>query len=39
MRKLGGALEELYPERLEEFYEMLSHHYSQGDNSVRHTII
>ena len=30
--KIGNALEELYPDRLEEFYEMLSHHYSKSDN-------
>ena len=24
--KIGGAIEELYPERLEEFYEMLAYH-------------
>ena len=30
--KIGKALEELYPERLEEFYEMLAYHYSRSDN-------
>jgi tetratricopeptide (TPR) repeat protein len=30
--KIGRAIEELYPERLEEFYEMLAYHYSKGEN-------
>jgi class 3 adenylate cyclase/tetratricopeptide (TPR) repeat protein len=30
--KIGQAIEELYPERLEEFYEMLAYHYSRSDN-------
>jgi len=30
--KIGKAIEELYPERLEEFYEMLAHHYSSSEN-------
>ncbi|MCP4665386.1 MAG: guanylate cyclase, partial [Deltaproteobacteria bacterium] len=30
--KIGQAIEELYPERLEEFYEMLAYHYSGSDN-------
>jgi len=30
--KIGKALEELYPDRLEEFYEMLGYHYSRSDN-------
>jgi tetratricopeptide (TPR) repeat protein len=30
--KTGKAIEELYPERLEEFYEMLAHHYSRSEN-------
>ena len=29
--RIGKAIEELYPERLEEFYEMLAYHYSKGD--------
>jgi class 3 adenylate cyclase/tetratricopeptide (TPR) repeat protein len=29
---IGKAIEELYPDRLENFYEMLAHHYSKGDN-------
>jgi tetratricopeptide (TPR) repeat protein len=29
--KIGQAIEELYPERLEEFYEMLAYHYSRGE--------
>jgi class 3 adenylate cyclase/tetratricopeptide (TPR) repeat protein len=30
--KIGAAIEELYPDRLEEFYEMLAHHYSRSEN-------
>ncbi len=30
--KIGRAIEELYPERLEEFYEMLAFHYSKSHN-------
>lgn len=30
--KIGRAIEELWPDRLEEFYEMLAYHYSSGDN-------
>jgi tetratricopeptide (TPR) repeat protein len=30
--KIGRAIEEIYPERMEEFYEMLAHHYSKSDN-------
>jgi len=30
--KIGKAIEELYPERVEEFYEMLAYHYSRSDN-------
>jgi len=30
--QIGMAIEELYPERLEEFYEMLAYHYSKSDN-------
>jgi class 3 adenylate cyclase/tetratricopeptide (TPR) repeat protein len=33
--KIGQAIEELYPERLEEFYEMLAYHYSRSDNLDR----
>ena len=29
--RIGGAIEELYAERLEEFYEMLAYHYSKSD--------
>ena len=31
--KIGGAIEKLYSERREEFYEMLAYHYSKSDNS------
>jgi class 3 adenylate cyclase/tetratricopeptide (TPR) repeat protein len=30
--RIGKAIEELYPDRLEEFYEMLAHHYSRAEN-------
>jgi class 3 adenylate cyclase/tetratricopeptide (TPR) repeat protein len=30
--KTGKAIEELYPERQEEFYEVLAYHYSRSDN-------
>ena len=30
--RIGKAIEELYPERLEEFYEMLAYHFSNGGN-------
>jgi predicted ATPase len=30
--QIGKAIEELYPERLEELYEMLAYHYSRSDN-------
>ena len=30
--RIGRAIEELYAERLEEFYEMLAYHYSKSDN-------
>jgi class 3 adenylate cyclase/tetratricopeptide (TPR) repeat protein len=30
--KIGKAIEEIYPDRLEEFYEMLGYHYSRSDN-------
>ena len=30
--KIGQAIEALYPDRIEEFYEMLAHHYSRSDN-------
>jgi class 3 adenylate cyclase/ABC-type dipeptide/oligopeptide/nickel transport system ATPase component len=33
--KIGGAIEEIYQERLEEFYEMLAYHYSKSDNLER----
>jgi tetratricopeptide (TPR) repeat protein len=29
--KIGKAIEEIYPERLEEFYEMLAYHFDQGE--------
>ena len=29
--RIGKAIEELYPDRLEEFYEMLAYHYAQGE--------
>jgi len=33
--KIGKAIEEVYPDRLEEFYEMLAHHYSRSENSEK----
>jgi class 3 adenylate cyclase/tetratricopeptide (TPR) repeat protein/ribosomal protein L40E len=30
--KIGRAIEELYAERLEEFYEMMAYHYSRSDS-------
>jgi tetratricopeptide (TPR) repeat protein len=30
--KIGQAIEQLYHERMEEFYEMLAHHYGRSDN-------
>ncbi|HUU63294.1 MAG TPA: adenylate/guanylate cyclase domain-containing protein [Dehalococcoidia bacterium] len=30
--RIGTAIEELYPDRLEEFYEMLAHHYARTEN-------
>ena len=30
-KKIGKAIEELYPESLEEFYEMLAYHYSKSE--------
>ncbi|MBW2410306.1 MAG: AAA family ATPase, partial [Deltaproteobacteria bacterium] len=31
-KKIGEAIEKLYPERLEEFFEMLAYHYSRGED-------
>jgi predicted ATPase len=31
-KEVGRAIEEIYSERLEEFYEMLAYHYSQSDS-------
>jgi len=33
--KVGDAIEELYSDRLEEFYEMLAYHYSKGENAEK----
>jgi tetratricopeptide (TPR) repeat protein len=30
--KIGETIEEIYPDRLEEFYEMLAYHHSKSDN-------
>jgi class 3 adenylate cyclase/tetratricopeptide (TPR) repeat protein len=30
--KIGQAIEQIYPERLEEFYEMLAYHYYEGED-------
>lgn len=33
--KIAEAIEKLYPERLEEFYEVLAHHYSKSANQEK----
>ncbi|UCF56262.1 MAG: hypothetical protein JSW15_09245, partial [Deltaproteobacteria bacterium] len=33
--KIGSAIEQIYAERLEEFYEMIAYHYSKGGNSKK----
>ncbi len=33
--RIGQAMEELYPDRLEEFYEMLAHHYHRAENAEK----
>jgi predicted ATPase len=33
--RIGKAIEELYSDRLDEFYEMLAHHYSRAENSEK----
>ena len=33
--RIGRAIEELYSDRLEEFYEVLAHHYSRSENSEK----
>ena len=33
--KIGRAIEELYPERLEEFFEMLAYHYGRSANTEK----
>jgi class 3 adenylate cyclase/tetratricopeptide (TPR) repeat protein len=33
--KIGSAIEELYPERVEEFYEMIAYHYSKSENATK----
>jgi predicted ATPase len=33
--KIGRAIEEIYQNRLEEFYEMLAYHYAKSDNSEK----
>jgi tetratricopeptide (TPR) repeat protein len=33
--KIGGAIETLYPARLEEFYEMLAYHYSRSEDQTK----
>jgi tetratricopeptide (TPR) repeat protein len=32
-QEIGTTIEKMYPERLEEFYEMLAHHYTRSDDS------
>ena len=31
--KIGSAIEDLYPDRLEEYYELLAYHYVRSDNT------
>jgi predicted ATPase len=33
--KTGEAIEEMYPNRVEEFYEILAHHFSRANNSEK----
>ena len=33
--KIGGAIEELYADRLEEYYELLAYHYVRSDNNEK----
>jgi tetratricopeptide (TPR) repeat protein len=33
--KIGKAIEQIYAERLEEFYEVLAYHYSKSDNTQK----
>jgi class 3 adenylate cyclase/tetratricopeptide (TPR) repeat protein len=33
--RIGKAIEELYSDRLEEFYEVLAHHYSRSENAEK----
>ncbi len=33
--QIGRAIENIYSERLEEFYEMLAYHYSKSDNGMK----
>ena len=33
--KIGQAIEQIYTERLEEYYELLAHHYVRSDNTVK----
>jgi class 3 adenylate cyclase/tetratricopeptide (TPR) repeat protein len=36
--KIGLAIESLYPERLEEYYELLAYHYGEGGNAEKAAI-
>jgi class 3 adenylate cyclase/tetratricopeptide (TPR) repeat protein/ribosomal protein L40E len=31
-KKIGAAIEALYPDRIEDYYELLAYHYGRGDN-------
>jgi tetratricopeptide (TPR) repeat protein len=33
--KIGNAIEQLYPDRLEEYYELLAYHYLRSDNKEK----
>jgi len=34
-QRIGKAIEDIYADRLEEFYEMLAHHYSKAENAEK----
>jgi len=33
--KIGGAIEHIYPKRVEEFYEVLAYHYAKSENAEK----
>ena len=34
-KRIGRAIEEIYPDRLEEYYELLAYHYMRSDNTEK----